>query len=106
MKNRVDTNKKISELNLNELQQILIQLTISNDAALPTPKLHKTTAVFQGGGAKGTAYAGAIEAYGDYGLFDDLTQVIGSSAGALTAFLIAIGLDHKQFKAIDKHSEI
>ena len=48
-------------------------------------------AVFKGGGAKGIAYAGAIEACEQAGV--EFAAVAGSSAGAITATLIACGYD-------------
>src|SRR5688500_11251178 len=46
--------------------------------------------VFQGGGAKGVAYAGALRAVEERGLW--FSQVAGSSAGAITAVLVAAGV--------------
>ena len=45
--------------------------------------------VFQGGGAKGAAYVGALCAWADQDQW--FTEVAGSSAGAITAALIAAG---------------
>jgi NTE family protein len=45
--------------------------------------------IFKGGGAKGIAYAGALEALEDRGI--RLGSVAGTSAGAITASLIAAG---------------
>ena len=46
-------------------------------------------AVFEGGGAKGIAFAGALEALHEAG--HELRRVIGTSAGAITATLCAAG---------------
>jgi NTE family protein len=54
------------------------------------PSIHdRWYGVFQGGGAKGVAYAGALVAFRDQGLW--FKGVAGASAGAITAALIAAG---------------
>lgn len=47
--------------------------------------------VFEGGGSKGVAYCGAIEALEEYGIMGDIKRLAGSSAGGMTAALLAIG---------------
>ncbi len=47
--------------------------------------------VFEGGGAKGIAYAGALKAMKETGCW--FTAVAGASAGAITAALVAAGLE-------------
>ena len=46
-------------------------------------------AIFEGGGAKGVAHIGALQAVEDNGL--DIIGVAGTSAGALIAVLAAVG---------------
>jgi predicted acylesterase/phospholipase RssA len=53
--------------------------------------------VFKGGGAKGLLYAGALRALQEKGLW--FRAVAGSSAGAITATLIAAGLSVDQLDA-------
>ena len=48
-------------------------------------------AIFEGGGAKGIAHVGALQAVEDNGL--EIVGVAGTSAGALVATLVAIGLE-------------
>lgn len=48
-------------------------------------------AIFEGGGAKGVAHVGALQAIQENGL--DIIGVAGTSAGALLAVLAAIGLE-------------
>lgn len=48
-------------------------------------------AIFEGGGAKGVAHVGALQAVQDNGL--EIIGVAGTSAGALIAVLAAIGLE-------------
>jgi predicted acylesterase/phospholipase RssA len=52
--------------------------------------------IFKGGGAKGLMYAGAVEAIADRGYW--FRAVAGSSAGAITAALIAAGLDVQRLR--------
>ncbi|MEB3197999.1 MAG: patatin-like phospholipase family protein [Candidatus Sericytochromatia bacterium] len=47
--------------------------------------------VFQGGGVKGSAYAGAINVLARHGWLDQVENVAGTSAGAITACMLAIG---------------
>lgn len=46
--------------------------------------------VFQGGGAKGVAYGGALQAVAAHGMW--FSQVAGASAGAITAAMVAAGV--------------
>jgi len=48
--------------------------------------------VFSGGGIKGLAFAGALQAAEEAG-YDDWMQLAGTSAGAITAMTLAIGYD-------------
>lgn len=56
--------------------------------------------VFEGGGPKGVVYLGAAKALEEHNLLENIKNVAGSSAGAITAFLIALGYDYKQLKDI------
>lgn len=47
--------------------------------------------VFEGGGVKGTAYAGALQVLGERGLLAPVRRVGGTSAGSITALLVALG---------------
>lgn len=61
------------------------QITIE----VPSPPI--TSLIFEGGGVKGLAYAGAFRALKEKnGLLDKLKWVAGSSAGAMTALMIAL----------------
>ncbi len=56
---------------------------------IPSPPI--TSLVFEGGGVKGIAYAGAYKVLKEQaGLLDKLHWVAGSSAGAMTALLVAL----------------
>jgi NTE family protein len=47
--------------------------------------------VFEGGGVKGIAYAGALQVLEQQDIIADLKRVAGTSAGAITAALVALG---------------
>ncbi|AQR94490.1 patatin-like phospholipase family protein [Clostridium saccharoperbutylacetonicum] len=49
--------------------------------------------VFSGGGIKGLAYVGAIKALEEKKLFQNVKRFAGASAGAITAALLAIGMN-------------
>jgi NTE family protein len=56
--------------------------------------------VFEGGGVKGIAYVGAMEALGRRGVLKDIVRVGGTSAGAINATLFALGYTNAQTKKI------
>ena len=51
--------------------------------------------IFEGGGVKGIAYAGALMALEELGILANIRRVGGTSAGAITATLLAAGGDGK-----------
>jgi NTE family protein len=56
--------------------------------------------VFKGGGAKGVAYLGAIEALDHRGILPGIRGVAGSSAGAITAAVLSFSKSAAQVKEI------
>ena len=56
--------------------------------------------VFSGGGVRGVAYVGAIDALGAAKILPDVRRVAGASAGAITAGLLAAGADAPRFSAL------
>lgn len=54
--------------------------------------------VFAGGGVKGIAFAGALQAAAEAG-YDEWVDVAGTSAGAITAMALAVGYDAAQMRA-------
>ena len=56
--------------------------------------------VFEGGGVKGIAYAGALDVLEQRGLMAGVRGVAGTSAGAYTAMLVAIGCPAAQIRAL------
>lgn len=75
------------------LKRQLYTLSQSEEGYTINPPLHRGL-VLSGGGAKGIAYAGMIQAMHERDFIKNLTHVTGSSAGAMTASLIAIGMNH------------
>lgn len=59
---------------------------------------NKADAVFEGGGAKGVAYAGALETFEQAGY--KWQNIAGASAGAITAALLAVGYPAKEIRMI------
>ena len=52
--------------------------------------------VFEGGGVKGTAYGGAIYILENKNIIKNIKRVAGTSAGAITATLIALNFNSKE----------
>lgn len=52
--------------------------------------MNLTNLVFEGGGVKGVAFCGAIRALEESKILDGITNIIGSSAGAICAGLLAV----------------
>jgi NTE family protein len=59
-----------------------------------------TNLVFEGGGVRGVAFAGAIKYLDDIGELKNIKRVAGSSAGAFAALLIAIGFNSQNFYSL------
>ena len=56
--------------------------------------------VFEGGGVKGIAYAGALEVLQKEAILPEIQRVAGTSAGAITAALVALGADSEKVAQI------
>ena len=56
--------------------------------------------VFEGGGVKGIAYAGALQVLESKGVLADVKRVAGTSAGAITATLVAVGCSAAEVEQI------
>ncbi|MFV9873841.1 MAG: patatin-like phospholipase family protein [Rickettsia conorii subsp. raoultii] len=61
---------------------------------------------FSGGGAKGAIYSGAYEAAKKAGILDNVKAVAGSSAGAITATVVALGTPPERFEEISKNTNL
>ncbi|WP_434927365.1 patatin-like phospholipase family protein [Shewanella sp. HL-SH2] len=58
--------------------------------------------VFEGGGVKGAAYAGAMRVLGELGLYDNVSSLAGTSAGSITASILACGASPEELIACVK----
>jgi NTE family protein len=56
--------------------------------------------VFEGGGVKGIAYGGALAVLNDASILNGIQRVAGSSAGAISATLLALGYSPSDISAI------
>ena len=56
--------------------------------------------VFEGGGVKGIAYGGALFELERIGALSGIERVAGTSAGAITAVLLAVGYSHQEVSDI------
>ena len=63
-----------------------------------TSDFHKADAVFEGGGVKGIGLAGALEAFEEAGF--RWQNVAGTSAGAITAALVAAGYNAREIRRV------
>ena len=61
--------------------------------------------VFEGGGVKGIAYVGAIKVLSEENILPSIERVAGTSAGAITAALLAIGADESQIRSILQNAD-
>ena len=72
--------------------------TIQNKLAPPVAGRYYADAVFEGGGVKGTAFLGALRCFDDAGIH--LRKVAGTSAGAITAAMIAADFAIEELETI------
>lgn len=56
--------------------------------------------IFEGGGVKGIAYAGAIKVLGEKNILKPIERIGGTSAGAITAALLAVGANWEDIREI------
>lgn len=72
-----------------------------------TDSLHYKNLIFEGGGVRGIAYAGALNVLNQRGMLQQLERVGGTSVGAITALLLAVGYSTDEMTAIlsDLHIE-
>jgi NTE family protein len=56
--------------------------------------------IFEGGGVKGIAYSGALDALERRGVMAGVSRVAGTSAGSIVAMLVAMGANAAQVRAI------
>ena len=61
---------------------------------------HFRNLVFEGGGVKGIAYVGALEMLRNRGILDQITRAGGTSAGAITATLVALRYSPEEVREV------
>jgi len=76
-------------MDLKKVFLIILLLITQNIYAQKLPTYRNL--VMEGGGIKGIAYGGAMLALEENGVLQDITRVAGTSAGAISASLLAIG---------------
>lgn len=54
--------------------------------------------VFKGGGIRGIAYLGALDVINEKGILEQVENVAGASAGAITALLVSLGYSFEEIK--------
>lgn len=81
-------------------RQLTLRYFDNGVAQLELSRPPLTGLVLSGGGAKGVAYPGAIKALEDKGVLDGICTMSGSSAGGITAALLASGMGASAFKAL------
>lgn len=62
--------------------------------------------VFEGGGVRGIAYGGALEAWSKAGLLSNIQRTAGTSAGAITACLVALKYSAVEISQIIAHMDL
>src|SRR5215212_2042489 len=67
---------------------------------MPHDEEHRADGVFEGGGVKGIAFAGAVAAAEEEAGVHEWVNVAGTSAGAIVAALLAVGYDADGIKKI------
>jgi NTE family protein len=63
---------------------------------------HFQNLVFEGGGVKGIAYAGALQVLEAKGILNDIRRVGGASAGAINAVLVGLNYTLTEVESILK----
>ena len=77
-----------------------VPLAAAASAAGPADNARIFDVAFEGGGAKGAAFVGALEVLLAEGSNRRLRRLVGSSAGAITAALLAAGYSPRELRAV------
>ncbi|XP_062574920.1 uncharacterized protein LOC134236796 [Saccostrea cucullata] len=56
--------------------------------------------IFEGGGAKGIAYPGALKALEEVGIMKKIIRFAGTSVGSITATMAALGYDSTEIREV------
>lgn len=82
------------------MQQCKTLAQLPNSEKPPKPPIKYLAA--QGGGAKGAAYIGALDAMEKTDSLGQLTKVAGASAGSITMFMVGLGLNGEQVRLLSE----
>ena len=74
-------------------------------ASAEPPETDRADGVFEGGGVKGLAFAGAIAAAADETGVRSWVNVAGTSAGSIVAALLVAGFDAQGLREVLEHTE-
>jgi predicted acylesterase/phospholipase RssA len=74
------------------------RLQIDAQGAVNYREMDRINLVFQGGGVKGMAYFGVLQVLKELGMLSITERAAGSSAGAITAMLVATGCTQEKMK--------
>lgn len=76
-------------------------LPVQSTSLCPAPREYPfRNLVFEGGGVKGVAYAGALEVMEQQGILPQIERVAGTSAGAITAALVALRYTLSEIRSV------
>lgn len=78
------------------IQNLLQRKKLTGPLSYPTPE----NILFPGGGAKGLALIGVIQQLEDEKILENIKRVGGTSAGAITATLLSMGLELKNIEEL------
>lgn len=82
------------------MKPLLLSVLILLFATSLWPQGDYENLVFEGAGMKGIAYSGVIKQLEDYGIMKDIKKVGGTSAGAITAVMVALHYDSEEIYQI------
>lgn len=104
----VDAPKGVEKTLLKEVGERKLTLTRNGDGtvqlALSPPPV--TQMVLSGGGAKGIAFPGVVQALEDKKVLAGINTISGSSAGAISAALLASGMNAKDFETLSNSIDL
>ena len=80
------------------VKEELQELNTVDDSQLARPKSIERI-VCSGGGAKGVVYPGSYKAMVDTGVYEGAKELSGASAGAITAALMAVGMENHSVRS-------
>lgn len=96
---RFETLVKSTEGRELTIRRDIVTGTVEVDCKRPPIR----TMTFQGGGVKGVAYSAVLKVLQERQLLGDIRDINGTSAGALTAALVASGIEYAEFdNTLDK----